>query len=151
MDSFTSPQQPIVTNNLLSARLPISGNSQLKEQLLSGKIRQSPAITSPPDLRQQESPRRIQKSPAIYSTQDCQSPAITSLKIKYCPQDCQSPAITSLKNKHCPARAGNPRQLLSGQIFLWTIDLCMNKSLELPYYARLFQSLELYWSFYKLC
>ena len=71
--------------------------------------------------------------------------------MKFCPQDCQSPAITSLKNKHCPARAENPRQLLSGQIFLLTVDLRMNKSPELPYYARLFESPELYWSFHKLC
>ena len=66
-------------------------------------------------------------------------------------QDCQSPEITGSKNIYCPARAGNPRQLLSGQMFLRTVDLRMNKSPELPYYARLFESPELYWSFYKLC
>ena len=32
-----------------------------------------------------------------------------------------------------------------------TVDLRMNKSPELPYYARLFESPELYWSFHKLC
>ena len=79
-------------------------------------------------LRQQESPRRIQKSPAIHSPLDSEFPAITSLKIKHCPQDCQSPAITSLKNKHYSARAENPRQSLSGQIFLRTVDLRINES-----------------------
>ena len=52
---------------------------------------------------------------------------------------------------NCPARAANPRQLLSGQIFLQTVDLLVNKSPELPYYARLFESPDLYWSFDELC
>ena len=66
-------------------------------------------------------------------------------------QDCQSPEITGSKNMNCPERAGNPWQLLSGQIFLQTVDLRMNESPEYPYYARLFESPELYWSFDELC
>ena len=52
---------------------------------------------------------------------------------------------------NCPAGAANPRQFLSGQIFLRTVDLRMNKSPEFPYYARLFESPDLYWSFDELC
>ena len=62
-------------------------------------------------------------------------------------QDCQSPDITSSKNK-------SVRQELrkSGKrIFLRTVDLRMNESPEIYYYARLLESPDLYWSFDELC
>ena len=59
----------------------------------------------------------------------------------------------------------NPRKLLAqrtctvrqelkssgNKIFLRTVDLHMNESPEIYYYARLFESPDLYWSFDELC
>ena len=64
-------------------------------------------------------------------------------------QDCQSPATTgSMAQRTCTVL--QELKSFGNKIFLWTVNLRMTKSPALPYYARLFESLELYWSFDEL-